>query len=257
VTTAPATSHTTTRPRGSVRPSRRRLHLLLGVQSAIIVLLSVNRLSDATTGFVAGNEFLRWVDLDNLVLAGATLITAYLLIKHLEYDSARRDGTAHRVLGVAFLVGVCLYAASYGDHEVTNYLNVRFCDGTPDAGTRLCEIIAYHDDGFSHYLFFAGFTVINVAIMLTQVVFPDEFPDRGGRSRTGDTALIALNALVVAAGIMANLGFEKIGLDLYVVAAVAVLAVVLLVRQPSQPILRYYAIAYVVGLAGAGAGQLA
>jgi hypothetical protein len=251
-TDAPATSQATTRARGSTGPSRRRLHLLLGIQSAVIVLLSVNRLSDATTGFVAGNEFLRWVDLDNLVLAGATLITAYLLIKHLEYDSPRRDGTAHRVLGLAFLVGVCLYAASYGNHEVTNYLNVRFCTGTPDAGSRLCEIIAYHDDQFAHYLFFAGFTVINVAIMLTQVVFPD---DR--RSRTADTALIAFNALVVAAGIMANLGFEKIGLDLYVVAAVAVLAVFLLVRQPRQLILRYYGIAYVVGLIGAGAAQLA
>jgi phosphatidylserine synthase len=254
-TDAPATSLATTRAHGSGRPSRRRLHLLLGVQSGVIVLLSINRLSDATTGYVAGNEFLRWVDLNNLVLAGATLVTAYLLIKQLEYDSPRRDGTAHRLLGVAFLVGVCLYAASYGNHEVTNYLNVRFCAGTPDAGSRLCEIIAYHDDGFSHYLFFAGFTVINVAIMLTQVVFPD-FPDSSGRSRPGDTALIALNALVVAAGIMANLGFEEIGLDLYVVAAVAVLAVVLLVRQPRQPILRYYAIAYVVGLAGAAAGQL-
>ncbi len=250
-TDAPAPSRALPWPRGSVRPSGRRLHLLLGIQSAIIVLLSINRLSDATTGFVAGNEFLRWVDLNNLVLAGATLVTAYLLIKQLEYDSPRRDGTAHRLLGVAFLVGVCLYAASYGNHEVTNYLNVRFCTGTPDAGSRLCEIIAYHDDGFSHYLFFAGFTVINVAIMLTQVLFPD-----GGPSRTAGTALIALNALIVAAGIMANLGFEEIGPDLYVVAAVAVLAVVLLVRQPTQPILRYYTIAYVVGLIGAGAAQL-
>lgn len=252
-TDAPAgTSPAAIRPETAVPPSRRRLHLLLGIQSSIIVLLSINRLSDATTGFVAGNEFLRWVDLDNLILAGATLITAYLLIKYLEYDSPRRDGGAHRVLGVAFLVGVCLYAASYGNHEVTNYLNVRFCTGTADAGSRLCEIIAYHDDGFSHYLFFAGFTVINVAIMLTQVVFPDD-----ARSGAADTVLIALNALVVAAGIMANLGFEEIGADLFVVAAVAVLAVVLLVRQPRQPILRYYSIAYVVGLIGAGAAQLA
>jgi hypothetical protein len=242
----------TARRHGSVRPSRRRLHLLLSIQSGIIVLLSINRLSDATTRFVADNEFLRWVDLDNLILAGATLITSYLLIRHLEYDTPRRDGTAHRALGLAFLVGVCLYAASYGNHEVTNYLNVRFCGETIGVGSPACEIIAYHDDQFSHFLFFAGFTIINVAIMLTQVVFPDDRP-----SRAADTALLTVNALVVGAGIIANLGFEEIGVDLYVVAAVAILAVILLVRQPAQPLLRYYTIAFVVGLAGAGAAQLA
>ncbi len=241
----------TDRTRGAARPARLRLHVLLGLQSAIVVLVSVNRRSDLTTGFVADNEFLRWVDLDNLILAIASLVTANLLIRHLEYDSPRRDGAAHRTLSLTFFVGTSLYAVSYGNHEVTNYLNDRFCTGTSDAGGAQCEIIAYHDNQFSHYLFFAGFTIITVAIMLTQVLFPDDRP-----SSRADQALVALNALFIAAGIAANLGFEEIGLDLYVVAAVAVLAVSLLVRQPRQLILRYYAIAYVVGLAGAGVAQL-
>jgi hypothetical protein len=236
--------------------SVRRLHILLGVQSAIVALVSVNRLSDATRRFVAANEYLRWVDLVNLLLALASLVTAYLLIRHLADDSphsaTRRDGLAHRALSLVFFVGVCLYAGSYGDHEVTNYLHDRFCVGTSDADGSLCRIIAYHDDEFSHYLFFAGFTIITVAIMLTQALFP-----RDGRPSRGDTALVALNALIIAAGIVANLGFEKIGLDLYVVAAVAVLSVYLLVRQPRQLILRYYAIAYILGTAGAGVAQLA
>jgi hypothetical protein len=239
------------RVQASARPSRLGLHLLLASQSVIVVLLSINRLSSATTGFVVENEFLRWVDLNNLILGLASLVTAYLLIRHLEYDSPRRHGSAHRVLGLAFFVGAVLYAASYGDHEVTNYLNTRFC-GTVDAAGAPCEIIAFHDNEFSHYLFFVGFTVINISIMLTQVVFPDDRP-----STLADNALVALNALFVAAGIVANLGFEEIGLDLYVVAAVATLATVLLVRNRRQLILRYYAIAYVVGLAGAAVAQFA
>lgn len=239
------------RARAAVRPSRRMLHVLLSTQSGIVVLLSINRLSDITDGYVADNEFLRWVDLNNLILALATLITAHLLVHHLEYDSARRGGRAHRAVGIAFLIGVSLYAGSYGEHEVTNYLHERFCTGTSDVGGRLCEIVVYHDDSFSHYLFFAGFTIINVAIMLTQVVFPD---DR--LPRPGETALVTVNSLFIAAGIVANLGFEQIGLDLYVVAAVAVLAIVLLVRQPAQLILRYYMVAYVLGLIGAGVAQL-
>jgi hypothetical protein len=84
--------------------------------------------------------------------------------------------------------------------------------------------------------------VLNVVVMLTQAISPD--PDRPRRG----TALVVVNALFVAAGVVANLAFEEIGLDLYVVAAVAVFAVVLLWRQPRQLILRYYAVAFVLGL---------
>ena len=93
-------------------------------------------------------------------------------------------------------------------------------------------------------MFFAGFTIINLVIMLTQVRHPDRIFGRW------DTVLVALDALFIAAGIMANLAFEAIGLDLYVVAVMAALALGLLLRRPRQPILQYYAIAYIVGLVG-------
>jgi hypothetical protein len=221
--------------------SRRTLHLLLGVQSLIVVLVSVNRLSSWTISYVAPNEFLRWVDLNNMVLALCSLVAFYVLKKHLEYATPVRGGIRHRALGVAFIVGAYLLAASYGNHEVTNYLHVRFCpDGTPG---RLCEIVVYNDDGFSHLIFFAGFTVINLVVMLTQLVFPDRAP-----LTTVDAALLAGNALFIAAGIFANLAFEEIGFDLYVVAILAAVSGVLLWRHPAQPILRYYTVAYVVGL---------
>jgi hypothetical protein len=69
-------------------------------------------------------------------------------------------------------------------------------------------------------------------------------PSGSRRIRTGRAALTPR----LAAGVVANLAFEKIGLDLYVVAAVAVFAVVLLWRQPRQLILRYYAVAFGLGL---------
>ena len=46
----------------------KKIHLLLGGQSLIIVLLSINRLSTLTLGYVHPNEFLRWVDLNNMLV---------------------------------------------------------------------------------------------------------------------------------------------------------------------------------------------
>ena len=212
------------------------LHVLLSVQSLLIVLVSINRLSALTTGYVAANQFLRWVDLNNMVLRLFAVLVYHLLVRYLE----RRSGSARDALGVVFVIGAYLYAASYGSHEVTNYLHVRFC---PDTASDLCRIVAFNDDQFSHLLFFAGFIVLNVVVMLTQALSPDP-----GRSSRGDNVLIVVNALFVAAGVVANLAFEEIGLDLYVVAAVAVFALVLLWRQPRQLILRYYTVAFVLGL---------
>jgi hypothetical protein len=197
-------------------PARRwtALHVLLSVQSLLIVLVSVNRLSSAALGYVAANQFLRWVDLNNMILALISLVAFYLLKKHLEEPSPAYHGPAHRALGVVFIVGAYLLAASYGNHEVTNYLHARFCPA--DTASRLCDIIIYNDDGFSHLIFFAGFTLINLVIMLTQVVFPDRAP-----LTVAGTALVVVNALFIGAGIFANLAFEEIGLDLYVVAIIA------------------------------------
>jgi hypothetical protein len=60
--------------------------------------------------------------------------------------------------------------------------------------------------------------------------------------------LLAANACFIAAGIFANLAFERIGLDLYVVALLAAVAVYLVRRRRGQPLLLYYSTAYVLGL---------
>jgi len=233
-------------------PSLRVTHLLLSVQSVVVVLVSLNRLTSLGEAYVMPNEFLRWLDLNNMLLALASLLASYLLQRHLTTGAptaaASRWGST--ALGSAFIVGAYLFAASYGDHETTNYLHGRFCP--PEDTGQLCEIIRFHDDDFSHLLFFAGFTIVNLVIMLTQVRHPARRP-----LTAPHVAALAVNAVFIAAGIAANLAFETIGLDLYVVAAVALAAVGLLMRRRGQPVLVYYAIAYVLGLTVTAALKLA
>ena len=57
-----------------------------------------------------------------------------------------------------------------------------------------------------------------------------------------DILLIANYELLIGAGIFANLAFEEIGRDLYVVALLAFLAVYLLRRRGLQPSLIYQAV---------------
>jgi hypothetical protein len=214
----------------------RGLHALLGVQSRVVVLISLNRLGSWSQGYVGGNQFLRWVDLNNLILSFVSVLAFHLLQRHLLAEGSRWAGA----LTTGFLVGAYLLGVSYGIHEVTNYLHVRAC---PAAGEPLCSIIAFNDDEFSHWLFFAGFVMVNASVMLLQIVFPYD-----GQLRPRDRALIVFNSLFVAAGIFANLAFEEIGLDLYVVVLLAGVAIYLLRRRGLQPLLLYYSVAYVLGL---------
>jgi hypothetical protein len=221
-----------------------RVHLWLAVQSVVIILVSVNRLGSFTLGYVAQNEFLRWVDFNNmLVLPLISVIAFYLLKKQIENDDHKLNSPAHLALSLAFIIGVYLLAAGYGDHEVTNYLHVRFCPEGEDS--ILCRIIVFNDDEFSHWVFFIGFILVNAALMFLQVVFP--YQQQLSRR---DAILLGINGLFIGAGIFANLAFELIGLDLYVVALLAFLAIWLLWRRGAQPLLVYYSVAYLIGLVG-------
>ena len=68
--------------------------------------------------------------------------------------------------------------------------------------------------------------------------------------RGRDSSLLLGNGFFVALGIFANLAFEQIGLDLYIVALLACLAAGLWWRYGRQPLFLYYVIAYWVGLIG-------
>lgn len=221
-----------------------RIHILLSVQSALAILVSINRLGSWTLGYVLPNEFLRWVDFNNmLVIPLVSLVATYLLKKTIEYDAPQREGCWHVALNLMFLVGVYLTAASYGDHEVTNYLHVRFCLNEPISD--LCRIIIFNDDEFSHWVFFTGFIMVNAAILFLQNLFLHH-----GELSLRDISLLILNSIFLGLGIFANLGFGEIGLDLYVVALLALVSVTLLWKRGRQPMFIYYTSAFWLGLLG-------
>lgn len=228
----------------------KQIHTLLGIQSLLAILVSINRLSTLTLGYVLPNEFLRWVDFNNmLIIPLISLVATYLLKKTIEYDSPVRERRVHIAWNLVFIIGLYLTAASYGDHEVTNYLHARFC--LDDTTSDLCRIVIFNDDEFSHWVFFTGFIMVNVAILFLQNLFPY----RGNLSGV-DVGLLLGNALFLGAGVMANLGFEEIGLDLYVVALLALVSTFLLRRRGKQPMFIYYTAAYWLGLIGSLIAQI-
>ena len=91
-----------------------RIHRLLTIQTIIIILLSVNRLSSLTLGYVAANEFLRWVDFNNMLLLPlVSLVAFYFLKETLAQDGPARQGGAYRTVGLLFVIGIYLFGRAW------------------------------------------------------------------------------------------------------------------------------------------------
>jgi hypothetical protein len=191
-----------------------------------------------------------------LVWPFASVALSYGTLRWIE--GGRRLPTRY---GLLLLLSVYLLAAGYGDHEVTNYLHARFCaDGASPASSaaadQLCSIVRYHDDDFSHLVFFAGFIGINLALIWAQAARP-----RLEALGAWDRPLLVANALMIGLAVFANLAFEATGLDLPVVALVTLLALWLWWRARARgetvPVVFYSLVAYAPSTLAVAAAKLA
>lgn len=226
----------------------KRVHLLLTGLSVTILLLSLNRLTSFTLSYLQPYDFLRWLDFNAMLpIPLLSILLYYFLLREVTYESSFKKTKLYVFLFVLFITGVYLFGASSGDHEVTNYLNTRFCErGNVDSP--ICNIISYNDDEFSHYIYYLGFVFMNIVLLLMEYNMPRKI---GMIKR--DYIFISANALFIGLGIFANLAFEEIGIDLYVFGFLMGLSLYLLYSKKivsKLPITYYFAFSYTIGVVG-------
>ena len=201
----------------------KRIHLCLSGLSLVIIALSINRLASLTQGYLQPHDFLRWLDFNAMLpIPIATVVLYYLLKKDVEFAGAAPRTPLLLALNVVFIGGVYVFGASSGDHETTNYLHSRFCtDQLVDA--RLCSAVIFHDDTFSHILYYLGLIMFTLTLVTIEWRLP-----RRAEVRQRDLLPILGNAALIALGIFANLAFEEAALDMAAFGIIAVVANVLL-----------------------------
>lgn len=232
----------------------KKIHFLLTGLSIVILLLSLNRLTSFTLSYLQPYDFLRWLDFNAMIpIPLLSIILYYLLLREVIYESSFKKTKLYIFLFLLFITGVYLFGASSGNHEVTNYLNTRFCkSGAVDSP--LCNIIAYNDDEFSHIIYYLGFVFMNVVLLLMEYNMP-----RKARMVKRDYIFVSANALFIGLGIFANLAFEEIGIDLYVFGFLMALSLYLLYSKKivsKLPLTYYFAVSYTVGVVGTGIYKL-
>lgn len=225
----------------------RVVHRILTGLSLTIILLSLNRLFSFTLSYLQPFEFLRWLDFNAMIpIPLLTVILYYFLKRNVQNNTAAKKSKYQAWFNVLFIAGVYFFAAGSGDHEVTNYLNTRFCDAG-QLHSPICNIISFNDDEFSHIIYYIGFILLNVSLMATEFTLP-----RKSVVSSRDLKFLWANGLFIALGIFANLAFEEIGLDLFFFGSMAALAVYLAFYAGKSyrnlPVIYYSVISYGIGV---------
>jgi len=178
----------------------------------------------------------------------ASIILYYLLLRQVVAKDSFIKTKVYTFLFLLFISGVYLFGASSGVHEVTNYLNTRFCDRGGLRSTQ-CNIISYNDDKFSHLVYYIGFILMNITLMLSEYSVSQAM-----KMNKKEKVIVGANAVFIGLGIFANLAFEEIELDLYFFASMMVLALYLLSkkrwRSSNYPVLFYFGLSYSLGVLG-------
>lgn len=225
----------------------KRIHLILSGLSLSIIILSINRLTPYTQAYLQPFEYLRYMDMFAMLPIPLFSVLLFWLLRNEILNNHTVKKTAiFTFLNLLLISGIYFFAAGSGDHEVTNYLNYRFCDAG-EISNPICNIISFNDDVFSHYIYYAGFVLLNIPLMAFESMMP-----RKKSASKKDILLISLNALFIALGIFANLAFEEAVIDLVVFFSVMALSLYILYRKKfavkNLPVTFYFAVSYVVGI---------
>lgn len=226
---------------------QRWIGLLLIAQTLILIVASLNRLTDFSAGPVADNQFLRWRDFNHLMVFPPLTVIVALGFRQ---TFLRVGENRHSWADFLFVIAVYFLGAGYGVHELANYLSV-LAKSREAIDPVFREVIRYNDDDFSHWVFFGAFIALNVVMLLWQAANP--FQSRLSRV---DMSICVVNGLVLSAAIFANLTRGELGFDLVALLVLALVSLFFWLKNKKQPLNIYYVIGLWPGLIGTAVVKL-
>lgn len=225
----------------------KRLHVLFSLNSLAVVLISIERFSFTTHVLLQPYQFLRLHEAIQItVLILATAIIPFFLLKEVTSDFSLliKGRKSNMFLGVAFIIGIYLYASGNAFHELASFLFNQYCNVSAVSG-QLCGSLFFNDYYTGNVLYFVGAFLFTIALILLEVSQPRIVMTKR------DVWLLVPNCLIYALAIVAYAGFDRVlvGLVYSVVTTLVVLGILFINRKEVHrlPVTDYTALTYIVG----------
>jgi len=226
----------------------KRISWLITGSTLSLVLLSLNRLTSLTQGYVLDNQFLRWVDFNAMLPVSLLYVLFfYLLFAEILSHKAQNQRTIIW-LTLLLLFGTYIFGASSGVHEPMNYLDTRICNDGQTVN-QLCTIINFNDEPFGHFLYYIAVIIISLVLLTAELISPQDKD-----ASTSDKLAVTINGLLAGIGIFLNLAFKHSWLDTSYFIILSLIALYYTYRTRfrfnTRLLTYYYFLSFVLGTAG-------
>lgn len=226
----------------------RKINVIFSLYSLTACIIIIERLSPTTRIILSPYHFIRLHELIQTTLfLSITIILSFFMVQAILNNFKTLQGKENIFLLVLFIVGIYLYGAGEGWHEVASFTLNSYCNLHHIKGN-LCGGLYINDFYTGNLLFFIGGVFINMSIMALAAKYPMRPFSRK------DMIILIINSIIYAFTWFAYAAFDTVMVGLFFSALLMLLSLAFLLKTKFQwkiyPYITYSFIAYSLATIG-------
>lgn len=221
-----------------------KVNILLTLLSLNALLVTVERFSPTSAILLQPYNFLRLHEVFQMsfVLSISTLIS-FLLLKVITNNFETLKDIKGTLCGLLFIAGLYFYATGNSLHELSGFILTNYCN-IESAHTLLCSSMFFNDFYIGNGVFFFGFLIGNISLILLERRKPLAVATKG------NTVITLINSLLFTFALIDYAAFDIsiIGLVFSIIAAIIINIIFITSKQKIQnlPFTLYCSFGYTV-----------
>ncbi len=217
-----------------------KLNWLFTAYSAIAMVIIIERLLPSPT--LQPFNFIRLHEINQTVIfITATVVLSFFYLKVVTDNFQNLKNRTNSFAALVFLVGIYLYGAGEGWHEVASFTLNTYCDTKMLIGN-LCNGLFINDYYAGNIIFFIGSLLVTVPLLYLASKFVIK------KFTKKEMVVLSLNSLVYAFTWFAYAAFDKVLIGLFFSALLMVISWVFVAKirfkYRAYPFITYSTVAY-------------
>jgi hypothetical protein len=225
-----------------------RLNILFSLYSLTALVVIIERLLPATRGLLQPYNFIRLHEINQTVIfLSITIVLSVLFLKEISNNFQSLRDKGNTLLLCIFVVGVYLYGAGEGWHEVASFTLNQYCNLHNLTGN-LCNGLFINDFYAGNIIFFIGGLMSNITLMifaLRRAMKP--FSKK-------EITILVLNSIVYAFTWFAYAAFDTVAVGLFFLLILMIVSDIFYWKVKSKitayPFILYSALAFSLATIG-------
>ena len=192
-----------------------RLNILFSLFSFIALVIIIERLLPSP--FIGPYNSIRLHQLNQTILfIGATVVLSFFYLKEFTQNFTSLSKKGDMLLAMFFVIGVYLYGAGEGWHEVASFTWNTYC--SPQAADNLCRGLYINDYYTGNIIFFVGGLLMNIPLLVLSLRHPTQV------FNNKNITILTLNSIVYAFTWFAYAAFDEVGVGLFFSAVLMIIS---------------------------------